>query len=294
MRLTMLLRRVHLYAGLFLLPWVFLYGISGALFNHYGLFPDVQIETVSAAAMRESPMKQFPSAQLLAEQVVEQIQNLSPDNRIELDPAGTPEFVNDVILQVSQDELKHAVHIDPVAKSAWVASGSDRQHKPKDLLSNVEKVTVASRPYELAQQSVPDVLESAGIEASNSPQPLGWCKLNFLAVVDGTPARVTYVLRDGHVDVTEYEGKSGMSTRAFLLRLHTSHGQPPHWNARMVWSLFVDVMAIAMVTWGLTGLVMWWQMKRTRLVGGFVILASIATALMMYLSMIQFYATSKL
>ena len=38
-RIIKFLRRIHLYAGLFLLPWVFLYGVTGAMFNHQELFP---------------------------------------------------------------------------------------------------------------------------------------------------------------------------------------------------------------------------------------------------------------
>ena len=33
-----LIRRIHLYTGLFMTPWVFLYGVSGFLFNHPGAF----------------------------------------------------------------------------------------------------------------------------------------------------------------------------------------------------------------------------------------------------------------
>lgn len=85
-----------------------------------------------------------------------------------------------------------------------------------------------------------------------------------------------------------------MTPRQFFLRLHTSHGQPPHWNGRMYWSLILDAMAIAMVTWGISGLVMWWQIKRTRLIGSVVILASLITASGLYVAMMDFYATTKL
>ena len=53
-------------------------------------------------------------------------------------------------------------------------------------------------------------------------------------------------------------------------------------------------MAIAMVTWGVTGLVMWWQLKRTRLIGAAVIAASLATAIWLYFGMFAFYATTQL
>ena len=33
------LRRAHMYAGLFMTPWVLLYGLSGFAFNHSSWFP---------------------------------------------------------------------------------------------------------------------------------------------------------------------------------------------------------------------------------------------------------------
>ena len=69
-----LARRTHLYAGLFLLPWVFLYGITGAMFNHQGLFPHLEFSTVPEAVVSSSGMSQFPAPETLAKQVLENIQ----------------------------------------------------------------------------------------------------------------------------------------------------------------------------------------------------------------------------
>src|SRR5262245_21617562 len=35
-------RRLHLFSGLIMLPWVLLYGVTAFLFNHPGAFPDRQ------------------------------------------------------------------------------------------------------------------------------------------------------------------------------------------------------------------------------------------------------------
>lgn len=70
-RLLVILRRTHMYAGLFLLPWVFLYGITGAMFNHYGLFTDAQIVTAPDDLLAETVMSEFPTTDELASQVVE-------------------------------------------------------------------------------------------------------------------------------------------------------------------------------------------------------------------------------
>ena len=40
------IRRVHMYFELFLLPWVFLYGVSAFLFNHPDAFPDREVRTL--------------------------------------------------------------------------------------------------------------------------------------------------------------------------------------------------------------------------------------------------------
>ncbi len=39
-RLTILLRRIHMYLGLFLMPWVIVYGLSAIVMNHLPFFRD--------------------------------------------------------------------------------------------------------------------------------------------------------------------------------------------------------------------------------------------------------------
>lgn len=293
-RILMLLRRVHLYIGLFLLPWVFLYGITGAMFNHHDLFPETTIQHIPAEQLAQSPLADFPSAAELAQQVVQAMRQAAPESTIEWDPSHPPQFSNPLMLQFQQDGLKHAVHFDPVDKSAALLSFPPDREAPERLLNEVDEVRIDPDPQQLAVQSVPAVLQHTGVDTSPATEPLGWTKLNFLATVDGQPARVTYVLRDGHLDVIRYTAQDGFTPRRFFLRLHSGHGRSPHWNARMLWSLFIDTMALAMVTWGVTGVLMWWQIKRTRIVGGVVILLSISTATAMYFSMMHFYATNQL
>ena len=76
----------------------------------------------------------------------------------------------------------------------------------------------------------------------------------------------------------EAVGGEPISTRRFLLRLHTTHGYPSDVNARWVWAVAVDAMFVSMVGWGFTGLLMWWQMKNVRWAGGIVLAAGIVAA----------------
>jgi hypothetical protein len=85
-----------------------------------------------------------------------------------------------------------------------------------------------------------------------------------------------------------------MPLRHFFLRMHTSHGQSPTWNGRSFWSLAVDTMAIAMVFWGISGIIMWWQIKRTRWIGAVIIGLSLLTAGAMAIGLHDFYAATRL
>ncbi|WDQ14923.1 PepSY domain-containing protein [Rhodopirellula sp. P2] len=293
-KVLMFLRRVHLYVGLFLLPWVFLYGATGAMLNHVGLFPEAVMQQVDASELADSAWADLPDQNELAEQVVDAMRVAAPDSSIELNPDHPPEFTNEIGFQIEDAGIRHAVHLNPVDKSAWVATFPENREPMEPVLLEINRVDLIPNPVKVAEQTVPTVLSAVGIDSTEKLEPLGWSKLNFLANVDGEPVRVTYVLRDGHLDVTRYTGEDGFSPRAFFVRLHTSHGQPPHWNGRRFWSLFIDAMAIAMVTWGVTGLLMWWQIKRTRWIGGIVIAISVVTASAMFFSMMSFYATTKL
>ncbi len=69
-----------------------------------------------------------------------------------------------------------------------------------------------------------------------------------------------------------------MNARSFLLRLHMAHGYGVQTNAKWFWAIAVDLMFASMCFWGLSGVVMWWQIKRTRKLGIILLAASAAVA----------------
>lgn len=289
-------RRAHLYAGLFLLPWVFLYGITGAMYNHQGLFPVSEVRSVSADQLSEGSLNQFPGPDELAEQVVVALQAAAPGTRIALAESHGTAFNNPLALETQIGGAKHVVRIDPVELSAEIFERpvNEEQQEQVRMLGSVHHVRLTPNPYEMARSAVPGIASAAGLGTTTTSRPQGWCKLNFLAEVDGDLARVTYVLRDGHVDVAKFTGEDGMMLRQTFLRLHSFHGRSPGWSARNTWSLFIDAMAIAMVMWGVTGLVMWWQLKSVRVVGGIVLAVSAVVAIAMFLNMEHFHAMTRM
>ena len=64
------LRRGHLYAGLFLLPWAVLYGVTGFLFNHPNAFPDQPARPFGPADTAGTPLAAYPPAADTAAQLV--------------------------------------------------------------------------------------------------------------------------------------------------------------------------------------------------------------------------------
>lgn len=293
-RINILIRRIHLYSGLFLLPWVIMYGVTGAMFNHQGLFPRIVIQPVNENVVANSPMSGFPTAELLAEQVVEALQTATGNKTIRLPENNSAEFTGDLTFEVKQSGEQHVVHIDPVEKSSWIGTQPKNEEDPVPLLTDVKQIKLSPDPQAAAQRAAEQILLQSRLKSSGKLQPLGWTKLNFLVNINGEAARVTYVLKDGHIDVNRFTGEDGFPLRQFLLRLHTSHGQPPHWNSRMFWSLAVDTMSIAMVCWGISGVFMWWQVKRTRILGVFVIGISLLTATAMWFGLQSFYAATRL
>lgn len=114
-----IIRRLHLYVGLFLLPWVFLYSITGAMFNHQELFGDVTAYDVPRQPIKES-MHNFPAEETLARAVVAEMREQVPDSKIELAKRHEAAFNNSLIFQVQHEGKQHNVFIDPVQKSARI------------------------------------------------------------------------------------------------------------------------------------------------------------------------------
>src|SRR5215207_1607931 len=69
-RVMHVVRRTHLYLGLFLLPWAVLYGVSGFLFNHPTAFADAPTATFGTSELAGTPMESVLKPQDVAAQVV--------------------------------------------------------------------------------------------------------------------------------------------------------------------------------------------------------------------------------
>ena len=71
----------------------------------------------------------------------------------------------------------------------------------------------------------------------------------------------------GKISARDAEQPPPIELRSMLTRLHRLHHYPDSVNTRWMWSLFVDITGLMLVFWGISGLIMWWQIKPTRVAG---------------------------
>jgi hypothetical protein len=308
-------RRAHLYAGLFMVPWVFLYGATALLFNHPGVFPDQEIRDIAPADLAGTPLADFPSPQTLAGRIVEALnrggEGDAPAEPYRLVRPSEASFSRDYITAVRDGDREHIVRLDLATRT-----GTLRIAAPREAPGPEKAAPFASRdgslldppPLEGVARSMPRVLSRFGVKAQEPPAmrrespgapggpegrraasrppvpPTGRTlvpDLKFFMEGGGETWRVTYNLQTGSLAGRPADSPpaEAPSMRRFLLRLHLAHGFPSRIDARWFWAVAVDLMFVSMVGWGLTGLLMWWQMKNVRRAGAVVLAVGVAAAL---------------
>lgn len=307
-QLAHLLRRSHLYLGLFLLPWAILYGVTAFLFNHPAAFSDQPTVQFGRETVRGTPLESVPSPQQQAEQVVARLNELHKPEVPYTLAAGEVKYTREFAFATAKaDGRTVSILIDvkngggtvrstpdkPKAEpvTAPFAVGVSRPARPTGnapALPTTDGIKLADPLPERVKASVPAILERTGFPATDvvvTSVP----DLQFPVEAAGRTWTATYNASTGSVSGAVPELKSGPNWRQFLLRLHTAHGYPGEANARWGWAVIVDVMAAVLVFWGLSGLVMWWQVKATRVAGAvtlvFSAIAASVLGVMMYAAM---------
>jgi len=88
-----------------------------------------------------------------------------------------------------------------------------------------------------------------------------------------------------------YLGKqlAELGWRRFLLRLHTVHGFNGGIGPRWFWSIFVDLVSLAMLFWACSGVWMWWQVRSTRWPGVALLVAGFSIAIWLAAGLHSFF-----
>ncbi len=329
----MVIRRLHLYTGLFLWPWAMLYGITGFLFNHPEAFPDRPIIALTQEHIAGTELEDLPSPRRLAGEVVEALREAQRDSPTspklgKTDPATyklleepAPKYQRSTIsIRATGQDTRHSVFLRLTsgtgrirqekpsvtktdAKKGAKKTESGQTHKPAGRKKEQRKSIPPGSPeagdsFEIGgglQTKTPLVnriteglkasLRKLDIPAEEVTITRG-TNLIFRMEADGKVWTASYDFQRGSVrSIPEEASSSNLSTRRFLTRLHLAHGYPEDVQARWFWAIGVDVMSFVLVFWGLSGLIMWWQLKSQRKLGAAILLVSTITMTCLVLGM---------
>lgn len=303
-RVMHVVRRGHLFLGLFLFPWAVLYGVTAFLFNHPTAFADRPSTSFGRDALVGTPMESpQPPAEVAAAVVAGLNARTPPGPAVVLvspeKAAYTREFA---FATVAAGGKSVSVLVDVTGAGGTVR---DTPPPPAEAVKapfavgraeaggrgprggagvggkgprSEAGIAVDSPLHERVKAAVPVVLDRTGFPAGEvtvTSVP----DLTFAVESDGKLWQATYNAQTGTVSGKPAEAAGdGPSVRRFLTRLHVAHGYPAAGGPKWYWAVIVDAMAFVMVFWGVSGLCMWWQIKATRVPGACVLLLSAAAA----------------
>ena len=310
-RIIHTLRRGHLYFGLFLFPWAILYGITAFLFNHPTAFPDQVMITYDRDSLLGTPMEVMPSPTEQATTLIAALNaSQKPEMPYRLKTGEATYATRDFIFgTIKADTRTFSVLYDVKASTGTIrettpktvtkpgpkapfATGKAPAPRERGMGTNPgmtqnhsEKLKVGETIADRFKATIPMLMSQNGyptgeVTVTSTPD------IRFPIEAGGETWTATYNPLTGVVTGSLPEvAESDLSIRRFLLRMHLTHGYPGEYNAKWFWALIVDAMAIVMCFWGLTGLIMWWQIKATRKLGLAVLSLSAITATMLGIAM---------
>ena len=264
-------RRTHMYFGLLLVPFVLLYGVTAILFNHPTWFNTaVTTSTIEPEALGEVPTLSAPEP---AEELRASLETEVgiPVGLVE-DPA--PRFRGTVLVEDREDGLRRRYRVNPETLATTLERRSLPIVEAEETPGFPEKLeTSAAEGIEAIRDAVARMAATDGGVVRAAPD------LDFHLEVDGERWTMEYDTRSKSLSARrEGEPRSAFDLRSFLMRLHVSRGYPTDVGVRSLWGVLVDTTTALMIFWGLSGIIMWWQIKPTRFNGGIAIVMGVAMA----------------
>ena len=251
-----IIRRVHLYLGLTLIPWLLLYGVTALLFNH-GMWmtnrEDLPIPSSDPILV---------SAQSAAQDVATQLK----EQGLELVP-NSAQWIGSITLKGTMEGSSVRIRVDPEGQGGLMVTRPDDSPQPEWtntfenwlVVDEQQEAQITDNIHQMIQEIKPDV---TSVSLSRYP------KLRF-QVHKNSEVFTVDVRHNSGISVEQTEAPQTVRTR--MLRLHTMHGDPGYTGAKWLWVKIVDIMGIAMIIWGLSGIIMWWTIRPTRRQGAIAI-----------------------
>ncbi|VTR98388.1 PepSY domain-containing protein [Tuwongella immobilis] len=298
-RILQVIRRGHLYVGLMLFPWAILYGVTGFLFNHPTLFADAPTVRFSPADLQGTPLESPPSPQQQAEAVLAAL-NAQQQPTEAYGMGGDPACYSardTFVATVKAADRSFFVVYEPLSNSGTIRETTTRvlAEKAPFATGRAEPprqrgmgmggpmqhqhggISIPDSIIERIQSAIPTLLQrhgfpSGAVTVTTAPD------IRFPVMVGEQLWTAKYNPITTAVTGTVGEPQNELTVRTFLLRLHLTRGYPGEISTKWYWAIGVDAIAVVLCFWGVSGLLMWWQIKATRLPGLIVLAVSAITA----------------
>lgn len=274
-------RRVHLYLGLLLWPIVLLFAITGLSFNHPTVGRGLRTKQVSADELQRVTGFRPWDPERIAASVVERLNGDSGSYRLSDDHdarfSGWPVFA------APTERGREVLILSLDSGSATLTERPSPPAPPKPPFAGAEVRLDGYDLEELARRLSP-VLAAHGIETQGDLAPRGKSSPEVrFRLVDGQGVtwNVVYDLATGKLSGREASAAPQRTWAEALEAIHKQHHFPPHQDITFWWALLADATAITLILWALSGLVMWWQLRRLRKAGAVVIAVALTLATVM-------------
>lgn len=272
-----IVRRVHLYMGLLMMPWVLLFGITALSFNHPTIGRGLVGRMVSPHELEALSGVRPWDPEVIANAVVHGLSDGDAKYRLRSGSAhfqGWPLF--------SREAPGGAQVVIVGLDQGWAIFTQRKAIKESQPPPFFEK-QIDLPEYKMATLAtqLSNAHEKLGIEATGPLRPHPEIHPELRFVVDDSNRKtwnVIFDLSSGVLDGRAWNESRHAPFVELLESLHKQHHYPANFGSTFFWALFADLTALMLITWALTGLIMWWQMKRLRAVGLTVLVLALGLA----------------
>lgn len=271
------IRRLHLYCGLAMLPWVLLYAVSGFLFNHPAISSKPGVHRFTKEQLPPSILAPMPDPAAAAAAMTEQLRQHATEATIEPRAEPAPSYSGSLSARGTQQDQQLSVFLSLKTGNGSVRLTPVEPEPVPDALASLEEISVDSLDpavFEgiaraLAQQHVGEPTE---LTLSRAP------KLRFGLTIDDEPWILTFDPKARTLEYERADVEPEVRLARVLARLHMTHVYPASFGVPWIHALVVDLTIICLVLWCMTGLVMWWQLRRLRRIGWVVMLSGLVAS----------------
>ena len=259
-----------------MIPYIIIFALSGIVFNH-----PTTLNNRSMDNFRLSEDLSFdalmPDIHHLAESITD---SLVVDGVIINPTLKNVRYDHTMILRNRSTIADYRVQVDIPTSKVQIISLPDFVEDTRVTQGSFKKEGLATTPL-LAK--LEEILESRGLTPGTS-RVQRIPNLVFDLISEENGYRVNYSLQNGNYSVEDLS-KRNFKMHYFLVNLHQEHGYPvAGFSVKWLWIFFADALAVLMLVWAISGLIMWIKMKRLFTVGIIVISCSMLLALVIFMS----------